>query len=812
MSRPAAYRQSTTSALDRQLAQRKVLYLFAWLSSILAIQIMHLAMDDLPLNFQLSLGSTAGFAFSYFLAQRWRPLTTYIVSALSVLVSVYYLLQLQKDPSMYGNYLGILLGALMVLLAFKAFSPADHRFILMVCVIFLLFSSVASYDLKFMLLLPLFLVCSGCALYIANQIDITLRVSTAAGHSDSPQFRIGWDFASVLLRAVLGIIVLSVAAYIFTPHTSQQNRRLVLDTAPQVNEEDTRSNQVLEADQQGTGNNRNGEAQVGLGDNMDLTDTRRLVADPRPALLLKSHRAGYLRAQVYDVYTGSGWEKSLQLDPRKGRGPSLYTLPEIATELPPHPRKVYLIDFPSRDVAKNLSRRMPVELVNGNVFSANHVEDLQYDVIRQEIKLLEDHPPYYFAMYQPYQLGNISQTRQGNPVDEPMVNMAAIIQPYDLDLVHPKGFTYTVHSLQVRAGSKQLNQVYSSGPPEIAEHYTQLPLTEAPDGLMLDGWGITAEQYRPISQRLRNFARTITDEARLENSADNALSVWDKVQAIYDYLLDNEELTYARQFEFTNPDSEVCEAFLFGTREGYCRHFATAMAVLCRLNDIPARLVTGYSPGTYSLVDNGYVYRASNAHAWVEVYFDGYGWIVFDPTPAGRSAFNRQEATQWVTSILDFLQELFVVDPAGTQQTIMSTLRHLWELAKSHGLATGAVLVILALLVLGIYLLRHMPRRRPCRSITPENEVVAGYLRMCNQLSRLGYVLQHSDTARTYLARAAQQNAGLAGPFREFTASYERAAFSPFSVEDSDVLASNRAVSAVEEWVKQEVKERRKSK
>jgi transglutaminase-like putative cysteine protease len=76
-------------------------------------------------------------------------------------------------------------------------------------------------------------------------------------------------------------------------------------------------------------------------------------------------------------------------------------------------------------------------------------------------------------------------------------------------------------------------------------------------------------------------------------------------------------------------------AFLFKTRTGYCQHFAGAMAVLLRFNGIPARVAVGFITGE-KVGDGTYVVTRNDAHAWVEAYFPGVGWVQFDPTP-GRA-------------------------------------------------------------------------------------------------------------------------------------------------------------------------------
>ncbi len=73
--------------------------------------------------------------------------------------------------------------------------------------------------------------------------------------------------------------------------------------------------------------------------------------------------------------------------------------------------------------------------------------------------------------------------------------------------------------------------------------------------------------------------------------------------------------------------------FLFRTKRGYCEYFASAMAVLLRTQKIPARVVTGFQSGYYNDVSATWVMRASDAHAWVEAWIEGHGWMTFDPTP-----------------------------------------------------------------------------------------------------------------------------------------------------------------------------------
>lgn len=76
--------------------------------------------------------------------------------------------------------------------------------------------------------------------------------------------------------------------------------------------------------------------------------------------------------------------------------------------------------------------------------------------------------------------------------------------------------------------------------------------------------------------------------------------------------------------------------FLLDERQGYCTSFATAMAVMARMVGLPARYIEGYA----AVPDSDSVARVTQqqAHAWVEIYFSGFGWLPFDPTPGTNDA------------------------------------------------------------------------------------------------------------------------------------------------------------------------------
>jgi hypothetical protein len=76
--------------------------------------------------------------------------------------------------------------------------------------------------------------------------------------------------------------------------------------------------------------------------------------------------------------------------------------------------------------------------------------------------------------------------------------------------------------------------------------------------------------------------------------------------------------------------------FVAHTQRGYCQHFAGAMTLMLRYLGIPSRVAVGFTSGRYDRKHREWVVTDRDAHMWVEVWFDGWGWLPFDPTP-GRS-------------------------------------------------------------------------------------------------------------------------------------------------------------------------------
>jgi protein-glutamine gamma-glutamyltransferase len=114
-----------------------------------------------------------------------------------------------------------------------------------------------------------------------------------------------------------------------------------------------------------------------------------------------------------------------------------------------------------------------------------------------------------------------------------------------------------------------------------------------------------------------------------------ASSPYEAVSAVETYLG-----SHYRYSEFAPIERLALRDFLLSNHAGYCQHFSGAMALMLRMVGIPARVAAGFSPGEQDSEGN-YVVTDFDAHAWVETYFTGIGWVTFDPTPAAAPARSR---------------------------------------------------------------------------------------------------------------------------------------------------------------------------
>lgn len=225
-----------------------------------------------------------------------------------------------------------------------------------------------------------------------------------------------------------------------------------------------------------------------------------------------------------------------------------------------------------------------------------------------------------------------------------------LISPFFLE----EGLVYSTLNQSPATTVKMLKERVSPPNPNLGKQYPWLqPYLQLPD---------------TVTQRTRNLAAQLTEGKR---------SPWARAAALTSYLQNN--YSYRLDVPFYPETADTADYFLFETREGYCEQFATALCVMARSVNLPARYVTGFLPGTFNPISGFYEVKASDAHAWVEIYFEGYGWMIFDPVPGGNAnpEVNHSSSERF---LFESLLEYFQVPPA-LRETVPMAIRGLIALA-----------------------------------------------------------------------------------------------------------------------------------
>lgn len=327
-----------------------------------------------------------------------------------------------------------------------------------------------------------------------------------------------------------------------------------------------------------------------------------------------------------------------------------------------------------------------------------------------------------------------------------------------------------LNAAKLRAASTHYSQ-------EITETYLQLPR---------------------LDPRIPALAREITK---------NALTPFDKAVRIESYLRDR----FAYTLNLTGkPGDDPLAHFLFETRAGHCEYFASSMAILLRTLGIPSREVNGFLPGEYNDLGGDYIVRASDAHSWVEVYFPGAGWQVFDPTPAApESATNFltrlgqyvdwMEITwnEWVIGY-DFAHQLVLAHNLQRNSRNWSDTARGWFERKQregkrwlkswefrHGTLGYLLPVVLVLFIVALRFnlfveiarrLRLFLQLRASKSVRSDPQLASRlYAELLRTLARRGLTRIESQTPFEFAA--AVNSPRLAPAVREFTQIYAHARF-----------------------------------
>ena len=215
---------------------------------------------------------------------------------------------------------------------------------------------------------------------------------------------------------------------------------------------------------------------------------------------------------------------------------------------------------------------------------------------------------------------------------------------------------YAVWSYTPQPTPEELVRVPPSYPRALTRPGGELDLARGVTAPPFGAPGREARLFKPLTGRLVAYsqlyerARQVAGETRSPYAAAVALEAWFRSTGGF---------TYSEQ-PGTTPGLPPLVGFVIDTKTGYCQHFAGAMALMLRLLGIPARVAAGFVPGSY----HGDFWQITDhdAHTWVEVWFRGFGWLPFDPTP-GRGhlsatysstslGFNSESAAKLLAGIV----------------------------------------------------------------------------------------------------------------------------------------------------------------
>jgi transglutaminase-like putative cysteine protease len=143
-----------------------------------------------------------------------------------------------------------------------------------------------------------------------------------------------------------------------------------------------------------------------------------------------------------------------------------------------------------------------------------------------------------------------------------------------------------------------------------------------------------------LQRRLKGFAASV----------DRNLPLAQQLSTLKKLI--NDQCSYSLDME-NKRDINALENFLFEEKSGYCEFYASAAAMLCRELGIPSRIAFGWSGGKFFPSSNLFVFRSKHAHAWTEIYLDGYGWVIYDTTPPSANAVTESQLDEMPPDLTD---------------------------------------------------------------------------------------------------------------------------------------------------------------
>ncbi|NLO06140.1 MAG: transglutaminase domain-containing protein [candidate division WS1 bacterium] len=280
-----------------------------------------------------------------------------------------------------------------------------------------------------------------------------------------------------------------------------------------------------------------------------------------------------------------------------------------------------------------------------------------------------------------------------------------------------------------------------------------------------------------LPERVRALAREIAAEAG-NDPTQIAIAMEGHLRLEYEYDLEAPPVPDKQDF---------IDHFLFGSRRGWCNHYATAMVVMLRVVGVPARLATGFTSGEFVAARGVWEIRDQDAHAWAEVFLPGTGWVDFDPTPA------LDEADEGAAGALNEIADGLVL-----------MLGEGWAWLRANLLAAVLMLILLAAATTGaIAGLRWYQRRlRPLRpGAGPAVRILYAYAQMLRWLEREGLSKPAQVAPWEFQRRAAAELPDLAAYAAAVTGAYVRTRFGPGEPSEAVADETEQALAGLRDLI-----------
>lgn len=460
------------------------------------------------------------------------------------------------------------------------------------------------------------------------------------------------------------------------------------------------------------------DAKLGGKANLDFT----------PVLEVTTPYYTYLRGNSYDYYDGTKW---------------------ISTD-----KSSYRLDNQNNSIINDI-----FELTKGPIFLEKDPEDLLKGIISAEkihIKYLNLRTKTIF-----YPLKTINFIPVENKKIKPYINASGVMFSKK---ALTSDFSYSIESYSIDYANENIIKLLERSTKKRYFSNTSASMSLSGDEVEKLK-AISDEAYSKYLQIPDDFPSSIGDFTY--SLVKTCSSDYEKAKKIEKYLSEN--YAYTLEPEDTPEGTDFVENFLFNTKQGYCTYYATAMTMMLRTVGIPARYVEGYMLPEEAVPNEPAVITNQNAHAWVEAYFEGFGWVPFEPTSPFTYRFYHNEFEYDAQTEDDVDIPIAVNDSEGEMMSVTNAAeasdsvsdKYIDDLQqkkvdfKKIIIISAFIIIMIIILIIFFYLNSHRAMRKikTAFNLPPKESVISMYNQYLRIFSILGFPIKQNESPLQYANR-----------------------------------------------------------